>query len=196
MRPANPETTPSNGKQRTFSAGNLFLIGYRCCGKTTVGNLLAKRVGWPFVDTDQLAVNQMGMSIADAIARNGWEDFRRLESQILKAVCGRSRQVVATGGGIVLAAENVALMHRNGTVAWLRAPAEVILQRMAADPLSTGQRPALTPEHVSEEVRRTLPDRQALYAAAADRAWPTDRHCPDEIAERIWRTLRDRGWQW
>ena len=164
---------------------NLFLVGYRCCGKTSVGRLLADRFGWRFVDTDALVVERAGSDIAAMIEGEGWAFFRRLETRILKDVCRRSGQVVATGGGIVLAPENTALMRRCGKVVWLQAQPETILRRMATDPASPGQRPALSDDPVAEEVVRTLAERRPLYTAAMDKTWFTDDHSPDQLAGMI-----------
>ena len=81
------------------SGFNLFLIGYRCTGKSSVGQALATKLGWPFIDTDSLLVSESGLSIKEVVDTCGWQAFRRLEHTALQQVCAMDRQVVATGGG-------------------------------------------------------------------------------------------------
>ncbi|MFQ3679986.1 MAG: shikimate kinase, partial [Pseudanabaenaceae cyanobacterium] len=82
---------------------NVFLIGLMGVGKTTVGRLLAPRLGYTFVDTDVLVEKATGKSIATLFAEMGEAEFRHLESQVLAETAAFTRLVVATGGGIVLA---------------------------------------------------------------------------------------------
>jgi shikimate kinase len=77
---------------------NLFLIGFRCTGKTSVGQILARRLGWPLVDTDRIIVDMIGSDIARMVEKSGWAFFRKQERRALEAVCAADRQVVATGG--------------------------------------------------------------------------------------------------
>ena len=79
---------------------NLFLIGYRCTGKTTVGKSLAEKLNRSFIDTDSLVVTRQQMSIKEIVGAYGWEGFRQMESDTLKSVCTSDGQVVATGGGL------------------------------------------------------------------------------------------------
>ena len=196
MPTSDTPSEPFAGPLRPIPAANLFLVGYRCCGKTSVGRLLAQQSDWKLVDTDALAVQSAGTSIADMVARDGWEAFRSLETHILRSVCRQSCQVVATGGGIVLAADNIRLMRQSGAVVWLQARSETILRRLADDPLSREQRPALTSRTLAEEVNRTLVERKPLYASAKDLMCPTDDLQPAELAVAIRKMLSDAGWRW
>ena len=92
---------------------NLFLIGYRCTGKSTVGKLLAEKLSRSFVDTDSLLVAQQQMSIKEIVGAHGWEGFRQMEYLILKNICTLDGQVVATGGGSILNDDNVILMQKS-----------------------------------------------------------------------------------
>jgi len=101
------------------NADNLFLIGYRCTGKSSVGRLLAATLARSFVDTDSLIVSDNGMSIRKIVISRGWGAFRRLERTVLKQICNLDGQMMATGGGIVLNADNVGLMKKSGKVIYL-----------------------------------------------------------------------------
>ena len=172
------------------NADNLFLIGYRCTGKSSVGRLLAARLARPFVDTDSLIVSDNGMSIRKIVISQGWQAFRRLERSVLNQICSLDRQVVATGGGIVLDADNIELMKDCGRVIWLKATADTIKGRMEKDKDSVAFRPALTSQDSISEIEETLAERQPLYHGAMDFAVDTD-HCKvDDICAAIMGNLK------
>ena len=77
---------------------NIVLIGYRCSGKTTVGNIIASHLGREFMDTDNLIMEETACPIDRIIQRRGWDYFRRLESRIIKRVARNRHAVIATGG--------------------------------------------------------------------------------------------------
>lgn len=164
---------------------NLFLIGFRCTGKTSVGRCLAEKLGWSFVDTDALIVLQQKMSIREIVGAHGWENFRQMEHGILQTACGAKMQVVATGGGIVLNEQNVKLMRENGNIIWLRAKHETIKYRMLQDEDSVNFRPALTMNGSLAEIEETLKAREPLYQNAMDFYIDTDEHDVSTIAKII-----------
>jgi shikimate kinase len=171
---------------------NLWLIGYRCTGKTTVGRILAEAAGLRFVDADVALTREIGQSISAFVSENGWPAFRREESRILQQLSREDEQVAATGGGVILDPANVQIMRETGTVVWLTARPETILSRLGEDPGTAENRPALTEQALSAEVRATLAEREPLYANAAHHSVETDGRGPGEIAERI-RARMDLG---
>ena len=104
--------------------GLLFLTGFSFSGKTRVGKRLAERLGWGYVDTDDLIVQKAGKPIPRIFAEDGERRFRQLEKQALKQVCRRKRVVVATGGGMILDEDNRDLMARKGLIVCLEAKPE------------------------------------------------------------------------
>lgn len=172
---------------------NIFLIGFRCSGKTSVGRTLSRRLGFAFVDTDREIVRHAGRSIAELVSERGWAFFRRLEKEILRRVSVSDRQVVATGGGAVLDIDNVRRMKAGGTVVWLTASAQTIRQRMAQDGLTPEQRPALTSDGTLDEIETTLRNRFEKYNTAMDFEIRTDPVTPAEICRRIVAELDRRG---
>lgn len=172
---------------------NLILIGYRCCGKTGVGRHLADLTGYEFVDTDQRIESECGMRIDTLVADRGWRYFRQEETRILKKLVDQENQVIATGGGMVMAPENQELVKKIGTVIWLTADAATIVQRLASDPRTLSQRPRLTSRSLADETRDMLATRTPIYEALADmRVDTTTGHTPREIADIIKRRL-DHG---
>ncbi len=164
---------------------NVFLIGYRCTGKSSVGKLLAAKLGWPFIDTDSLLVSESGISIKEIVEKHGWDTFRKMEHAIVNQVCILDRRVVATGGGVVLAEANVNLMKKNGKIVWLKALSETIESRMMLDQDTAAFRPSLTSKDSISEIEETLLERDPLYRQAMDFYVKTDERRVDEICDEI-----------
>ena len=162
----------------------IFLVGYRGTGKTTVARLLAERIGWSWLDADAALEAKSGRPIADIFARDGEKVFRDLEADVLAETCKLSRQVVASGGGVVLRTENRQLMRRTGRVVWLTADHDTIWSRLQADEASGRPRPALTVGGRAE-IEELLRIREPLYRACADVVVETGGRTPEEIAEEI-----------
>src|SRR5205823_3982105 len=87
----------STGRQRRAPA-NVVLVGLSGSGKTTVGRLLAKRLGWRFVDTDREIQREQGQTVQAIFREHGEPRFRAIEAAMVAEVCGRTHQVIATGG--------------------------------------------------------------------------------------------------
>lgn len=164
---------------------NLFLIGYRCTGKTTVGKSIAAAIDWSFVDADDLVVKESHKNIAAIIDTFGWSAFRRMERTVMGCVCARDRQVVATGGGVVLDADNVIEMKKSGTIVWLRATAGDIRERMLQDETRQTFRPALTRKGSMAEIRDLLQTRHPYYQNASDFSILTDDLSIEEITWQV-----------
>jgi shikimate kinase len=171
---------------------NLFLIGYRCSGKTTIGKSIAMTIDWSSVDSDIWVIKECGKSIKDIIDTEGWEAFRRMERSTLKQICTKDRQVVATGGGVVLDKANVKVMKTSGMVIWLSATAETIQERMLQDKNTGNFRPALTDKGRMEEIEEMLLKRNPYYERASDFCIPTDDVTVNEITQSIIKKLNER----
>jgi shikimate kinase len=170
----------------------IFLIGYRGSGKTTVGAVLARRLGWPFVDADAEIEGRHRTTIRDIFAAEGEAGFRDREAAILADLCTRKDTVIATGGGIVLREENRKLLKRHGFVAWLTADPTTLQSRIHADPTTAARRPALAGGGLAE-IEQLLALREPLYRACADLEVPAGALSPEQAADAIlaaWRTFR------
>lgn len=144
---------------------NIYLTGLRASGKTTVGKALAERMDRAFVDTDHLLVDKYGVQISDMVEKEGWDIFRKRESDILREVAARQECVVACGGGIVLKDENRALLSRGFTV-YLNVAIEELSSRLSKDP-NESQRPSLTGRSIEDEVREVFERRDPMYRECA-----------------------------
>jgi shikimate kinase len=148
-------------------ATNIFLVGLRASGKSTLGKLLAQRLDMRFVDTDVLVLEKAGRSIADIVAEDGWDAFRSLESEVLREVCARRGQVVATGGGIVLAPENQKLIQQSGMTFFLMVEISTLLGRLNAAP-GTSHRPPLSGLTPEQELIQSNVQRSPIYMNLAN----------------------------
>lgn len=164
---------------------NIYLIGYRCCGKTTLGRALAHHIQWDFVDMDDRLVEEQGMSIAEMVRLQGWSGFRAAEHALLIRLTQSRQLVVGTGGGVVLEPANTAAMRSSGSVIWLRSRPETIGRRMSADSRTAGMRPALTEQGVMAEIETVLAQREPLYQAAAHFTVDTDTLSIDTWCEQM-----------
>jgi shikimate kinase len=168
---------------------NIFLIGYRCSGKTSVGRQLAEMLDWSFADTDELIVQQVEASIAAFVEEHSWAAFRAKESDTLARICQQDRQVVATGGGIVLDPQNIRRMKEHGWVVWLRVRPETVLHRMRRDDRTEAFRPPLTAQKIEVEIRETLSQRAFRYRQAMDFQVDSDRLSISDICGAIAKQL-------
>ncbi|MBR2890317.1 MAG: shikimate kinase [Oscillospiraceae bacterium] len=134
---------------------NIILIGMPGCGKSTVGKLLAEKLGKTFVDADDEIVTLAGKSIPEIFSQDGEDAFRQWETKALEALGKRSGLVIATGGGCVTRARNYPLLHQNGTIFWFQRD----LNRLPTD-----GRPLSQKTDLSEMYRI----RQPLYEQFAD----------------------------
>lgn len=163
---------------------NVYLIGYRCTGKTTVGRLVAIETGHEFIDADEFLQDQAGRSIQEIFETDGQDTFRDLESECLGQLAERDNLIVGTGGGVILREENRNIL-KGGLVVLLKANVETIIQRMRADDATEGQRPGLTDKGPYDEIVEVLKERQPLYEAAADVVLDTAFMNPDESAKKV-----------
>ncbi len=112
---------------------NIVLVGFMGTGKTTIGRMLAKQLDWTFVDTDTTIEQEQGIAVSQLFETKGEAQFRRIETNTLKRVLSASQQVIATGGGAVLAEENCSVMLQDGYVVALIANYATIIRRVSGD---------------------------------------------------------------
>jgi shikimate kinase len=161
---------------------NLVLIGLMGSGKTTVGRLIAGRLGRPFVDTDDLVERDAHRSVAQIFADDGERGFRQLESAAVRRVAALRGQVVAVGGGAVLDPGNVTQLRSTGDLVLLDADPATLADRVG----DTATRPLLSDaEDSTEELARLRDRRAAAYANAAGHAIDTTGRTPEEIADAV-----------
>lgn len=169
---------------------NIALIGSRATGKSTVGKILARKLGRDFIDMDERLILEAGRDIAAWVEREGWDSFRTAESGLLKLISRQKKIVAATGGGIILDPQNRTLLRENFITVWLKASSQTIYSRLCSDPGSAETRPALTNLPVREEIDRVLSEREPLYAQAADFQVDTEGKKAAEVAKEIIKAVK------
>lgn len=145
-------------------------MGYRGCGKSTIGRLISDRSGIELIDTDHLITLRAKKSIRDIFESEGEARFRDLESEVLEdAARWPGDRVLSTGGGIVLRGSNRSLLRLAGDVrVYLQADARTLFYRIESDPSTVETRPALTPLGGSiDEIQAMLQRRDPLYREVA-----------------------------
>ncbi len=176
-----------HGRSFDPSRENIYLIGPRGCGKTTLAQNLAQELNMQALDTDHVLQTQFGQSIADFVQSNSWAEFRRQEQAVLQEICTRKSQVVATGGGCVLEEENRRLISENGVVFYLMADASLLASRLEADPRA-GQRPRFSSQALLQEMADTLQEREELYFQCLDYILQAQKS-PAELVQDVLLTL-------
>jgi shikimate kinase len=169
----------------------IILIGYRCTGKTSIGQKLAERLGIAFIDTDRLIEAATGKTIKAMIESGGWSVFRQREKEAIRSLTSLGKSVIATGGGAVLDEGNAAILKKEGTLIWLVADAETIRRRMQADAATVAQRPPLSTDALQKEINDTLAARTPVYRRLADFSIDTAEAGIEESIGKILLILQD-----
>jgi shikimate kinase len=164
---------------------NIFLIGYRGSGKTTVAAALADQLDWPWLDADAELERRARKSIKQIFAESGELPFRDLESAVLADLAARDQHIIALGGGAILREGNRQLITSSGKVVWLQASPETLLARIHSDPTTTERRPNLTGQGGLAEIRELLAARTPLYANCDDLTIEAENLSPETIARHI-----------
>jgi shikimate kinase len=170
---------------------NLYLIGYRGSGKTSVGRLLADQLQWQHFDCDATIVELAGKSIARIFADHGEEAFRQWESKVVAVAASDQQMVVSLGGGALIEMENRDRINSSGKCVWLRIKPATAWERIQQDNSTAENRPALTGLSGLEEVQTLIARRQPLYEECADFTVDVDQLSLNEVADRIiswWRS--------
>src|SRR5262245_2269645 len=169
MRFASGKDEPAEAAQERrirerLGARSIVLIGMPGCGKSALGRRLAPRLELPFVDVDEEIERAAGKSIKDIFAEHGEAHFRDGERKVIARLLAAGPQVLATGGGALLAEETRANIRRSGIAVWVKADAALIVRRVAkraTRPLFEGRDPEVV-------VKDLMAARYPLYTAVAD----------------------------
>lgn len=170
----------------------LILIGFKACGKTSVGRALAQKIQTPFMDTDQLLEAQYAKETGQALdcpaifREVGEQAFRALEKQVVASLATTGPAVIATGGGVVLEPENMRVLRRLGTVIYLSASYETLLHRLQARAL-----PAYL-DDLETGFQKIFQHRQSLYRKLSDRILDVDQVSVVEISEQLYQIYKDK----
>lgn len=172
----------------------IILTGYRATGKTTVGKLLAEKLGFSFLDTDKEIEARYGAPISQIVASHGWDYFRKLEKELLETLIESENQVIATGGGCIMHQDIWQRLRESSFVIWLTADIETICRRLASHSATSTQRPSLTGMDILKEVETVLLERQPYYESGSDRKIESEKpynNVVEEIEEAWLQSQKD-----
>lgn len=165
---------------------NIYLIGFMGTGKSTVGRLVAEKLGMEFCDTDAMVEAKSGMTISEIFDEMDEEAFRSMETDVLKEITEKRNLVVSTGGGIVVTKGNMEIMRQAGSLITLMASPEQIFERIKDDK----GRPLLQVESPLDEIKKLIFDRAPFYINT-DYIVETTEMSPAEAAEEIIRFVEN-----
>jgi len=172
---------------------NIVLIGYRGCGKTTVGTILADKLGNDFIDIDLLIEEKQHCSIAEIFATHGQDFFRDLETEMISSLAASRQTVISVGGGAIERLENRRQIAQLGLVVWLTAAEDTLHRRILADARSASSRPPLSFDQSLDEIRSLLARRNPHYQEIANLEIDSSSLSPENVAELIQTGLRAEG---
>jgi shikimate kinase len=161
---------------------SIALVGLSGVGKSSVGRQLAARLNWPLLDTDALIVETSGRTTAQIFADSGELRFRDLEAAALQRAFSITPCVISTGGGIVLQAENRALLRTRAFVVWLDAPTETLVARLLAHDEA---RPLVGSDDPAARLDALRAARAGLYAEVAHACIAVAGYAVEEICVRV-----------
>lgn len=164
-----------------MSHRNIILIGPMGSGKSTIGNIIARRLHRDFRDSDHFIEERTGVDIARIFDVEGEQGFRDRESNALNELLSENNRVIATGGGSVLRRENQQLLKQKGYIVFLDTSINQQMQRLRRDK----KRPLLQTENPRERLESLLAERRPIYLDLADLAVKTDKRMARRLAADI-----------
>jgi shikimate kinase len=167
-------------------ADNVILVGFMGAGKSSVGRILAARLGRCFVETDEMITATEGRPIPEIFAEKGEAHFRALEDEAVRLLALKRGDVIATGGGLPCGAGRAEALRAIGTVVWLSGDFGALYERA----LRGGDRPMLSGK--SREQAEVLYEARRVFYAKADLAVDTTGLNPDQVAARVAAALAER----
>ncbi|MFK7909546.1 MAG: shikimate kinase [Akkermansiaceae bacterium] len=144
---------------------NIVLIGFMGSGKSTIGRVLRKKIGYKLVDTDHVIEKDTSTSISNLFKNQGEDAFRDMETELLKNMIHQrcNEHIISTGGGMVIREKNRLLLRELGFVVWLTCPPEDILARTSRN----SNRPLLQCDDPMAAITRLLDERTPMYEETA-----------------------------
>ncbi len=169
----------------------VYLAGFMGVGKSTIGTLLAQKLGCTFLDLDDVIVDHEGMSINDIFQIKGEKYFREIEGRLLEN-CANDQVVLALGGGTLMNTRSMDFLKSNGTIVYLRASNETLVERLRNEPF---ERPLLKETESLEKLVEEMMSVRASTYEAADVVVNVDGLTAEEIVDTLFGILSDQQGQ-
>lgn len=160
---------------------NIVLIGYRGCGKSTVGRKLAEALWMDYVDLDEEIARQAKRPVSELFSHVGAEEYGQIESYVMAEIAGRSGQVIGVGGRTLMTAVNIATLKNCGEckMVYLKAEPAALFRRLAGRERSPNYQDTL------EEIQQLLAEREPVYKSASDVTVDTTHMDADRVVKHI-----------
>lgn len=165
------------------------LVGLPGCGKSTVGQQLARRLQLAFVDSDRVIEERIGCSIRTYFDQQGEDAFRDIEERVIDELSAQAPAVIATGGGAVLRDANRDRLHQRTFVVYLQATPDELFRRLQRDT----KRPLLQVSDPLGKLRELYEQRDPLYRAVAHASVPSGRSSVSRVADLVMAQLSPPG---
>lgn len=160
----------------------ILLIGFRGCGKSTVGKMLAKMLGWEYISMDRLIEEKEEMLISEIVEKRGWKYFRKFEGEVIRGLQASQHSVIDAGGGAVIEhRKGIEALINSSVVVWIDAHIEDIIQRLK----NVGDRPLLNQKNLIEDVGFNYEKRRPVYQKLAHLKFNTSTESAKEICNKI-----------
>ncbi|MCX7770480.1 MAG: shikimate kinase [Proteobacteria bacterium] len=160
----------------------IYLIGFMASGKTTIGKVLAEKLGWVFIDTDEIIERKKGMPIKEIFSTYGEMYFRELEREVLEDLKDMDKVVVSVGGGMPVFFDNLEIMKSTGYTVYLYVSEDVLLKRLKNNEES--QKRPIVSSNSENDLLNLFRERKGVYEKAHAK-FNCDNMTPIEIAENI-----------
>jgi shikimate kinase len=166
---------------------NLYLVGMRCTGKTTLAKALARKLGRVCIDMDDEIRSMAGKTVAEIVSEEGWEGFRKREQEVAQILSEQKNLVVGTGGGALMFFDNAERFQQSGKIILLTADIKVLFER-----LKRGKdRPALTDTNGLGEMQQLWEERKESYHKWADVIVDTSDWDEEMLLDQISKSLEE-----
>ncbi len=165
---------------------NISLIGFMGSGKSTIGKILAKKLGLLFIDLDRVIELDQEKEVSDIFKIHGEEHFRELETKVIKKIYKNKNCVFACGGGVVKRKENMCIIRRNSVVVYLKISGQNAFERLK----DVRDRPLVDVKNKKETIEKMIKERDILYKKYAHITIDNDNNDPEQISDQILARLK------
>lgn len=165
---------------------NIILVGFKGCGKTTIGKELAKKMSKDFTDVDEIIEKKQGLSCREIYNKHGSEFFRKLEVEALEEVLKTDDKIIAVGGGTVMEEKNKSLIKKNSIVVYIKLKKDQLYNQI----IKNGIPAFFNKKNPKKSFKTLLKKREPIYNKIADVSVDTSGLTAEKAAEKIFKNLK------